>query len=191
MKSFSSKIGIISSVIAITAIVGGSFAYSHYQDELLWNRICDGTEFTSKCTADDGIRYSKYIFHDAEPEKTKIIQHPEEPAITHTVYHPAVYGTRRVITGCIRTNISYKNGTCALSRCRDGMYSGSTGWGTCNYHGGVWYTGGPWYNYREESYIVKAAWNETVVDVPAKEAWKETVVVSPAKEAYYEKEPAV
>lgn len=191
MKSVASKIWMIISVITITVIVGSIVAYAHFLEEQAWNRICDGIDISSKCTADDGIRYSLYLFHPSEPEVKETIEHPAKPAVTHTVYHPAVYGTRKVRTGCIRTNISYKNGTCALSRCRDGMYSGSTGWGTCNYHGGVWYTGGPWYTYREESYIVTAAWNETVVDVPAKPAWTEIVVVSPARESYYEKEPAV
>lgn len=186
-----SRIGIIISATLAITVIGGSIVYANQKEAALWERACDGVEITSKCTADEGIRYSKYIFHEAEPEKTEIKEHPAEPAVTHIVHHPAVYGTRKVPTGCIKTNISYKNGTCALSRCRDGMYSGSTGWGTCNYHGGVWYGGGPWYNYREESYVVTAAWDETVVDVPAKEAWTETIVISPAKEAYFEKVAAV
>lgn len=179
-------LSIITTAISVT-IIGGSVVYANYQNNQLWSRTCDGKEITASCTADDGVKYSKYVFHEAEPEKTKQVEHPAEPAVTHVVHHEPVYGTRKVATGCIKTNISYKHGTCALSRCRDGMYSGSTGWGTCNYHGGVWYSGGPWYNYREETYVVKPAWDETVVDVPAKPARTETVVVSPAKEAYYEK----
>ena len=179
------KTGIIISTIIGLMAVGGP-VISVIQNEQQWSRPCDGTEITSTCTV-DGVRYSKYIFHEAVDEQTKEVRHDAVPAITHTVYHEAIYGTRQVVTGCIRTNITYKNGTCALSRCRDGMYSGSTGWGTCNYHGGVWYGGGPWYTYKEEKYIITPAWNETVVDVPAKEAWTETVVVVPAKEAYIEK----
>ncbi len=169
--------------LVVTSASIGGIVFNEQQ----WNRTCDGIDVTTNCTAEDGVRYSKYLFHEAEKEVTKVVNHPATPAKTHVVHHPATYGTRKVVTGCIRTNISYKSGTCALSRCRDGKYSGSTGWGTCNYHGGVWYGGGPWYTYRTESYVVKAAWDETVVDVPAKAAWNETVVVSPAKEAYYEK----
>lgn len=154
--------------------------------ELEWSRQCDGVEITSHCSV-DSTRYSKYLFHDEQKEVKDTINHPKEPAKTHVVHHPATYGTRKVISGCIRTNITYKGGTCALSRCRDGKYSGSTGWGTCNYHGGVWYGGGPWYTYREETYVVKPAWDETVVDVPAKEAWTETIIVVPHRDPYYER----
>lgn len=177
---------VISAIIA-TATIGGSIVYGISLDEQKWNRACDGKEITSTCTADDGVRYTKYVYHEAVDEVTKEVKHPAKAAVTHTVHHPAVYGTRQVVTGCVRTNIKYKNGTCALSRCRDGMYSGSTGWGTCNYHGGVWYGGGPWYTYKEEKYVVTPAWDETIVDVPAKKAWTEVVVVSPAIDAYYEK----
>lgn len=41
-----------------------------------------------------------------------------------------------------------------------------------------------------EVYLIKAAWDETVVDVPAKEAWVEHKVISKAKEAWIEKELA-
>ena len=177
---------IVLSILMATSI-GGYVAYAMVKDAQQWSRLCDGKEVTINCTGDDGVKYTKYVFHEAVAEVTDTIHHAATPAVTHTVYHAAVYGKRKVATGCIKTNISYKNGTCALSRCRDGMYSGSRGWGTCNYHGGVWYGGGPWYNYREESYVVTPAWNETVVDVPAKAAWDEVVVVSPAVEAYYEK----
>lgn len=180
-----SKRGIIITSIVVAA-VGGGTAYGCYQSEQQWNRACDGVQITSNCTADEGVRYAKYIYHAGEPERTEYIEHPAEPAKTHTVHHDAVWGTRKVMTGCIETNISYKKGTCALSRCRDGKYSGSTGWGTCNYHGGVWYGGGPWYTYREERYIVTPAWDEVITDVPAKEAWSEPYVI-PAVEEYYEK----
>ncbi|MBR5046493.1 hypothetical protein IKX73_02600 [Candidatus Saccharibacteria bacterium] len=180
-----SKSGIFVAGVLSVAICG-SFVNA-YQEKQQWLRPCDGIEVTSNCTGDDGIRYTKFVFHKAESEKTKTITHPAQPAVTHVKHHDAVYGTRRVLVGCIRTNISYKNGTCALSRCRDGKYSGSTGRGTCSYHGGVWYGGGPWYEYRNESYVITPAWDETVVDVPAKKAWTETVVVEPAKQEYYEK----
>ena len=181
------RIAAISAVLTITCGTSAAVAQGIYLNEQAWNRACDGVDVTSRCTADDGIKYSKYIYHEAEPEKTETITHPAEPAVTHTLHHEAQYGTRKVPNGCIETNISYKRGTCALSRCRDGKYSGSTGWGTCNYHGGVWYGGGPWTVYKEETYLVKAAWDETIVDVPAKDAWEETVVISPATEAYIEK----
>ena len=152
-----------------------------------WSRICDGVNITETCQDEDGTKYDKYVFHAAEPEKTEQVYHPAEPEKTHTVKHDAVYGTRQVRGDCIRTNITYKRGTCALSKCRDGMYSGSTGWGACNYHGGVAVTGGPWYAYTTETYVITPAWIETVVDVPAKPAWTETVVVSPAKAEWIEK----
>lgn len=154
--------------------------------EQAWE-ICDGKNITAHCVDEEGNKYSKYVFHEAEPEKTEEVYHAATAAKTHTVYHPAEYGTRTVRGECIKTSISYKNGTCALSQCRDGSYSGSTGRGTCSHHGGVARSGGPWYTTRTETYMIKAAWNETVVDVPAKEAWTETVVVSPAKEAWTEK----
>lgn len=156
------------------------------QDETLWQRTCDGTIITDTCQDQDGVRYTKYLLHAAEPEETKQVNHPAEPEKSHTVYHQAIYGTR-AIKQCIKTTISYKSGTCALSRCRDGEYSGSTGRGTCSYHGGVWYGGGPWYEQKEERYLITPAWIETVVDVPAKAAWTETIVVKPAQEAWIEK----
>ena len=152
-------------------------------DDAEWKRTCDGITITGKCQDDSGSRYSKYIFHEVEPEVTKTVNHPAEPAKTHTVHHPAEYGTHSVPV-CIKTTIGYKNGTCALSRCRDGEYSGSTGRGTCSYHGGVWYGGGPWYKYVEEQYLISAAWDEIIVDVPAKDAWTETIIVTPARDAW-------
>lgn len=146
---------------------------------------CDGFKITADCQDENGTKYSLYLHHEAEPEKTKIVSHPAEPAVTRVVNNPAELGTRQV-RDCIRTSISYKSGTCALSQCRDGTYSGSTGRGTCSYHGGVAKSGGPWYVYTTESYVIKAAWTETIVDIPAKEAWSETVVVSPAKDAWIE-----
>ena len=189
MKKRAFKIGIITASILSALVVCCSVVVG-YQNEQQWLRTCDGVKITSKCTADDGVRYTKFIFHEAEPEEIKEVYHPATPAVTHIEHHEAVYGTRKVIVGCIKTNISYKYGTCALSRCRDGKYSGSTGWGTCNYHGGVWYGGGPWYEYKEESYVVTPAWNEIVTDVPAKSAWTEKVVAKPATAEYYEKEAA-
>ena len=181
---------IISSIITIVGGFFGIKSYINYVEEQKWLRPCDGTSVTESCTADDGLRYTKYLHHEAEEAVTEDIVHPAEPAKTHIIHHEAVYGTRTINLGCVKTSISYKSGTCALSRCRDGEYSGSTGRGTCSYHGGVWYYGGPWYNYREERYVVTPAWDETVVDVPAKSAWVETVVVSEAKDAYWEKELA-
>ena len=155
-----------------------------------WSQICDGITVTKHCTADDGLRYDKYIYHEAEPAVTEEIIHPAEQAKTHIVHHPATYGTRQVNIGCVKTTISNKNGSCALSQCRDGEYSGSTGRGTCSYHGGVLRSGGPWYIYKDEQYVVTPEWDETVVDTPAKPAWTEIVTVAEAKEAYFEKELA-
>ena len=154
-----------------------------------WERICDGTSIVDTCQDEEGNRYSKYIYHEAVSEQTKEVYHPAEPAKTHVVHHPAEYGAR-LVPVCIKTDISYKNGSCALSQCRDGSYSGSTGRGTCSYHGGVARSGGPWYEYVEEQYLISEAWDETVIDVPAKDAWTETVIVTPAKDAWIEKELA-
>ena len=155
-------------VIAILLLWVASIAIipvvSNIIDEQRWQRICDGKEITDTCQDKNGTRYSLYLFHPAEPEKTKV------------VHHEAVYGTRQKQGDCIRTNISYKRGSCALSRCRDGMYSGSAGWGACNYHGGVAQAGGPWYNYITETYVISPAWDETIVISPAKEAWVEKIV---------------
>ena len=183
----------IISFATTTAIVGssiGGFAYVAQKEEQQWQRICDGTEITAKCSDEEGTRYNKYVYHEAIEEVTEKVEHPAEPAVTHNVHHNAVYGTEQYITGCVRTTISYKHGTCALSQCRDGSYSGSTGWGTCNYHGGVARTGGPWYTYGTRTVLISPSWDETVVDKPAKEAWTETVVITPAQDAYYEKEIA-
>ena len=184
-----SKIGIFFTSLFVATAIGGSVAaYANIQYEQQWQRVCDGKDISEYCTGEDGIRYSKYLYHEVVKEVTKEVEVPAVPAKTHVVHHAAVYGTKKVVKDCIRTNISYKGGTCALSRCRDGKYSGSTGWGTCNYHGGVWYGGGPWYTYDEVTYVVKPAWDETVVDVPAVPAHKEIIVVTPAQPAYYEKE---
>ena len=148
-------------------------------------QICDGEVITENCQDENGTKYSKYVYHEAIKEVTKAINHPAEPAKTHVVHHDAVYGTKQV-RDCVRTNINYKSGTCAQSRCRDGSYSGSSGRGTCSYHGGV-AARGPWYYYRTEQYLITQAWDETVVDELAKPAWTETVVVTPAKPAYYAK----
>ncbi|MBQ1528166.1 hypothetical protein IIZ77_00790 [Candidatus Saccharibacteria bacterium] len=185
----------IAIVVGIAAAAVGSvvsaFAIRNHIAEQRWLRLCDGTTVTETCTADDGLRYVKYVYHEAEPEVTKEIIHPAEPAKTHSVHHEAVYGVKNVIKGCVKTTISYKNGTCALSQCWDGEYSGSTGRGTCSYHGGVMRRGGPWYIYEQVKYVVTPAWDEVVVDHPAKPAWTETIIVSAAKEAYIEKELAV
>ena len=171
-------VGALVGIVVLVAMVGSGIAIAGAQnaektrgDNTSSNvkttktetKTCDGTTITSNCVK-DGVKYATYV------------NHPAEPAQTHTVDHPAEMGTRQVQGGCIQTSISYKSGTCALSQCRDGSYSGSTGRGTCSYHGGVARSGGPWYEYHEESYVIKAAWTETVVDVPAKDAWTETVV---------------
>ena len=153
--------------------------------EQAWG-VCDGVKVTANCVDEDGNKYSKYVFHEAEKEQTKEVYHAATAAKTHTVYHPAEYGTE-TYRECVKTTINYKNGSCALSQCRDGEYSGSTGRGTCSYHGGVARSGGPWYVYKTRQVLVKKAWTETVIDTPAKEAWTETVVISPAKEAWTEK----
>lgn len=167
----------------------GSAAIRNANEERKWQRICDGIEITDTCSDEDGNRYSRYVFHAAEPEVSKDVYHPKVPAVTRIQHHDAVYGTRQVAV-CIKTTIGYKNGTCALSRCMDGEYSGSTGRGTCSYHGGVWYGGGPWYEYINEQYLITPAWDETIVVEPEKEAWTEHVVITPAKEAWMEKELA-
>ena len=146
-------LGVIGAVVA----VGGGLVIANTAMTI---PTCDGTKVTKNCTK-DGQKYSKYVNHAAEPEKK------------HTVYHPPEYGTR-IVRDCKRTTIGYKNGTCALSRCRDGEYSGSTGRGTCSYHGGV-AERGPWYEEREEQYLIKDGWTETIIDVPAKKAWTEKV----------------
>lgn len=151
--------------------------------------LCDGVNITKNCQDDTGVAYKTYLQHEAVAETTKQITHPATPAVTRTVQHPAVTGTRQVRGDCIRTSISYKNGTCALSQCQDGSYSGSTGRGTCSYHGGVARSGGPWYHYVTETYIITPAWTETIEVTPAKPAWTETVVDTPAQPAYLEKVP--
>lgn len=186
---------IITIFSSLVAIVGGFAGMppkidSPTPDTPTWSDICDGTNITENCTAEDGLRYETYIYHEPTPEVTKKIFHPAEPAKTHIEHHAAVYGTRTVNVGCVKTTISNKYGSCALSQCWDGEYSGSTGRGTCSYHGGVMRRDGPWYIYEEQTYVVTPAWDETVVDVPAKDAWTEIVVVSSAKEAYIEKKLA-
>ena len=180
---------IISVIVGIGSLGGltiGVNAIKDANEEQKWQRLCDGTSIVEQCSDNNGNRYSKYVFHEAEAEKTKEIYHPATPAKTHVKHHPAEYGTRTRAV-CVKTTINYKGGTCALSRCRDGEYSGSAGRGTCSYHGGVWYGGGPWYTYENESYLIKQAWDETIIDAPAKEAYTETVVIAPAREAYVEK----
>ncbi|MBR3322507.1 hypothetical protein IKG13_00365 [Candidatus Saccharibacteria bacterium] len=187
MKTGMKRVLIGSAVALFFGGAVGASAYTSYTTEQQqWARQCDGIKVTEKCTGEDNERYTKYIFHEAVPEKKETIHHDRVPAVTHTVHHPEVYGTRRVAT-CVKTTISYKHGTCALSQCWDGEYSGSAGWGTCNYHGGVMRSGGPWYVYHDETYLISAAWDEVVVDVPEKPAYDEERIVVEAKEAYYEK----
>jgi hypothetical protein len=175
---------IVSAIIGATLLIGGvSYAVISNTQEL---PICDGIKVIEACKDDSGAKYDRYFYHEATPETTKEVYHPAVPAKTHTVYHPAEIGTRQV-RDCVRTSISYKNGTCALSQCRDGSYSGSTGRGTCSYHGGVARSGGPWYTYTTETYTIREGWTEVIIDTPAKEAWTETVVDAPAREAYMEK----
>ena len=168
-----------------------------YNNEQMWNRKCDGINVVESCTGEDGLRYKKYLFHEAVEEQTKMVHYDAEPAKTHTVHHPAEvakthiehhdaeYGTYSY-TVCQKTTISYKNGSCALSQCWDGEYSGSSGRGTCSHHGGVM-RHGPFYTTYTETYLIKEAWDEVVVDVPAKDAWDETIVDVPAKPAHDEK----
>ena len=99
---------IIGSVIAIIGGFFGIKAYEDYATEQKWSRTCDGISVIESCTADDGLRYTKYLYHDAEDAVTEDIVHPAEPAKTHTVHHDAIHGTRIVSKGCIRTTISYK-----------------------------------------------------------------------------------
>ena len=211
------KIAIIGTIATFLAIGGGASAVivNANLEEQKWNRLCDGYEITETCKDENGTKYKKYLYHeaveevrgivhhDAEPEQNHTIHHPAEPARTHTVYHEAQYGTRRVSDGCIRATVGSNRGVCAVSQCRDGEYSASSGRGTCSYHGGVARRGGPWYTYHDEPYIVKEAWTETVVDVPAKEAWDEVIVdkeavpardieevIIEARDAYLEMTPA-
>ena len=177
------KLIVILSAVTTVAGIGGVATLLAFKEL----PTCDGITIISECKDENGIEYTRYLYHAAEPEKSHIEHHPAEPAKTHIVNHPAEYGTRAV-TDCIRTSISYKGGSCALSRCRDGSYSGSTGRGTCSYHGGVAYSGGPWYvEVGTETYLISAAWDEIVVDIPAKAAYDETIIDSPAREAYMEK----
>lgn len=185
-KIIKALIGVVVATGVFGGLIAGAVAINKDFEEQQWQRICNGTTITEKCSDEDGNRYSKFVFHKAEPEKTEKIYHAAVAAKTHVVHHPAEYGTR-TYRECIKTSISYKSGTCALSQCRDGSYSGSTGRGTCSYHGGVARRGGPWYTTRTETYVKKAAWDEVVVDVPAKEAWTETKVIASAKEAWTEK----
>lgn len=180
--SLNTKLFLFAGVIFATLASISSLAFAANNSS---TPLCDGKKVTANCQTEDGTQYSKYIYHKAVKEVTKTINHPAEPAKTHVVHHDAIYGMRQVLD-CIRTNISYKSGSCAQSRCWDGSYSGSSGRGTCSYHGGV-AARGPWYYYRTEQYLITQAWDETVVDEPAKIAWTETVVVTPAKPAYYEK----
>ena len=150
------------------------------------DQICDGKTVTTECIGPDEQRYSVYKYHDEVTAVTKEVYHPATPEKSHNVYHEPVYGTRTVKGDCIRTNISNKRGSCALSQCRDGSYSGSTGRGTCSHHGGVAKSGGPWYNYTTETYVITPGWTEKVIDEPAKAAWTETVVVTPKQEAFLE-----
>lgn len=168
------------SVIVLLIFVGTGIVNAIKDNSM---QICDGVDITENCKDSDGKKYAKYLNHDATEETTKVVN---VPAVTHEVNHPAIMGTRQVRGGCITTNISYKGGSCALSQCRDGSYSGSTGRGTCSYHGGVARSGGPWYEYTTETYTVKPAWTETVIDTPAT---TKTVVDSLAKPAYTEKIP--
>lgn len=151
---------------------------------------CDGQKITSDCLGDDGILYAKYIYHAAVPEQTETINHPAEPAITHSEHHEAVYEYETVNAGCIIANMGKYAGSCALSQCSDGAYSGASGQGSCSHHGGVVRSDGPWYIYEERPVLVTPAWDEEIVDVPAKEAWTETIIIAPAVEAYIEKLPA-
>ena len=180
--------GFIAFLCTTLVAVGGFFgyqSYATYQAEQQWARTCDGVKITSNCTGPDSVRYSKYVYHEAQKAVTKEVYHPAVPAKTHTVHHDAVWGTKTVST-CVKADIGSHKGSCAQALCRDGSYSGSRGRGTCSYHGGV-LTYGTWYNYDLVPELISPAWDEIVIDVPAKEAYTEIVEVSPAKEAYYEK----
>lgn len=181
-KVILSFLSIVIAVLGVSSIVYAIGSPNNTEPPI---PICNGKQITENCQDENGTKYSKYVYHEAVTEVTKTINHPYEPAKTHTVHHEAVYGTKQ-IRECVKTSISYKSGSCALSQCRDGSFSGSAGRGTCSSHGGVARSGGPWYTYRTETYVITPAWDETVVDVPAKEAWTETIVVTPAKPAYYE-----
>lgn len=188
VKVNNSKKRKISKIVIACAVIAAVFGVPNIASTIRHANmlICDGTTVTANCKDQDGKEYSKYIFHEAQDKKTHIEHHEATPEVYHIVHHEPEYGTREV-QDCVRTNISYKNGTCAQSKCADGSYSGSSGRGTCSYHGGV-VARGPWYTTRTESYVIRGAWDEKIVDKPAKEAYDEEVVDSPAKEAYWEKE---
>lgn len=176
------KIILIGGIIFLVA--SGTFsAVAAYKNVNL--PICDGIKITSNCQDETGIKYSKYIYHEAVEEVTRAVNHPAEPAKTHTVHHDAVYGTRQVQT-CIKATIGSYAGQCARCQCADGAYSGATGRGSCSHHDGV-AAYGPFYTTTTEQYVVTPAWDEVVEDEPAKEAWSETIVVIPARDAYIEK----
>lgn len=187
-KTNSSRKKTILKIIVICALFAAVLGIPNIAYNIRYSNmpICDGATVTTNCKDQDGKTYSKYIYHEAQDKKTHIRHHEATPEVYHIVHHEAEYGTRQV-RDCVRTTISYKNGTCAQSKCADGSYSGSSGRGTCSYHGGV-VARGPWYTTRTETYVVKEAWDEKVVDKPAKEAYDEEVVDSPAREAYWEKE---
>ena len=37
--------------------------------------VCDGIEITTRCQDEEGNKYKTYIYHPAQPEKTKEIKH--------------------------------------------------------------------------------------------------------------------
>ena len=178
-------IAFIATAIVAIGGIAGYFGYTSYAAEQEWSRTCDGTSIVSNCTGPDSVRYSKYVYHEAQEAVTKEVYHPYVPAKTHTVHHDAIWGTR-TITTCVKANIGKYKGQCAQSLCYDGTYSGSVGRGTCSYHGGV-LSRGPWYKYELVPVLISEAWDETVIDTPAKEAYYETVIVSPEKDEYIEK----
>lgn len=178
MKGFLTFLGIT------TLIFGGYFGWQGIEEHQ-WSRICDGTSVVSNCTGEDSIRYSKYVYHEAQEAVTEKVYHPAVPAKTHTVHHDAIWGTQ-TITTCQEATIGSYRGQCAQALCRDGEYSGSRGRGTCSYHGGVLMYGTR-YNYELVPVLISEAWDETVIDVPAQAAYTETIEISPAKDAYFEK----
>ena len=175
---------LITGAVSIVALTGTSSVIINNNSNISLS-TCDGINVTSSCQDENGIEYSKYLYHEAVEEVTEVVTHQAESAKTHTVHHDAVYGTRQN-QSCVKATMGTYAGQCATYRCADGAYSGAPGKGGCSHHGGVAAVG-PFYTTTTETYVVTPAWDETIEDEPAKAAWSETVIVTPAKDAYIEK----
>lgn len=127
MKKF--IVGIVSSILIVVAGISNSstetqqpvpdtdkvnavnsLSTTESSSRLEVKSVCDGISVTENCEV-EGVKYSKYVYHPAVPEKTRT------ESITTYKEEVADY--------------------CTL--CRDGTYSPScaTGRGACSWHGGV------------------------------------------------------